>query len=114
MLDFSVALAIGILAGLGVGSGGLLILYLSAFLGADQLTAQGTNLIFFAFALGAALLVHLYRRPVSLPILGVTVLFGATGAVIGSLLASVSNTDMLRTALGLLLLVMGVISLFRK
>lgn len=112
--DLFVGLLIGILAGLGVGSGGLLILYLTAADGMDQLTAQGTNLAFFVFALGAALLVHLRRRELSLPVLGFLVTFGTVGAALGSFTASALDTDWLRTALGLLLLVMGTVALFRK
>ena len=112
--DFLVALFIGALAGLGVGSGGLLILYLTAADGMDQLAAQGTNLAFFVFALGAALLVHLRRRELSLPVLCVLVLFGTVGAALGSFTAGVIDTAWLRRALGALLLVMGAISLFRK
>ena len=112
--DFFIALLVGILAGLGVGSGGLLILYLTAADGMDQLTAQGTNLAFFVFALGAALLVHLRKRELSLPILGFLAAFGTLGAALGSFTASAVNTDLLRIALGALLLVMGAVSLFRK
>lgn len=112
--DIAVALLIGVLAGLGVGSGGLLIVYLTAVDGMNQLTAQGTNLAFFAFALGAALLVHLRKKELSLPVLGFLVIFGALGAFLGSLVARGVDTDFLRIALGMLLLVMGAVSLVRK
>ena len=112
--DVFVALALGILAGLGVGSGGLLMLYLTAADGMSQLTAQGTNLAFFVFALGAALLVHLRKKELSLPILAVTVLCGSLGAFFGSVTAQLLDAAWLRTALGVLLLVMGAVSLVRK
>ena len=38
---------IAVLSGLGVGSGGLLVIYLTLVEKVPQLTAQGTNLIFF-------------------------------------------------------------------
>ena len=114
MVDVIFTLFIGILAGLGVGSGGLLILYMTAVDGIDQRTAQGLNLAVFAFALGAAAIVHLHRREISLPILGFVVVFGALGACLGSLLAQVTPTDGLRLGLGGLLFLMGVVALFRK
>ena len=114
LTDAVFTLFIGILAGLGVGSGGLLILYMTAIDGIDQLTAQGLNLVVFAFALGAAVIVHLHRRDISLPILGFVTVFGALGACLGSLLAQVTPTAGLRRALGGLLFVMGVVALFRK
>ena len=112
--DIFVALIIGVLAGLGVGSGGLLILYLTVADGMDQFTAQGTNLAFFVFALGAALLVHLRKRELPLPVLGFLITFGTLGAALGSLTAGAVDTAWLRTALGWLLLGMGAVSLLRK
>ena len=114
MADIAVSLLIGTLAGLGVGSGGLLIVYLRTADGMGQLEAQGMNLAFFVFALGAAVLVHLLRRRLSLPILAVVCIAGGTGAVLGSLLAQITDTDLLRIALGVLLLIMGSVSLVRR
>ncbi len=112
--DTLISLLIGILAGLGVGSGGLLIVYMTAVDGMDQLSAQGLNLAVFAFALTAAIILHLHRRRLSLPILGFVVVFGGVGACVGSLLAAISPTGVLRVGLGGLLLVMGVVAFFRK
>lgn len=114
LLAVLVPLGIGLLAGLGVGSGGLLILFFTEWVGMDQLTAQGTNLAVFAFALGAALIVHLHRRTPTPAILAVIVLFGAFGAFGGAALASVIDAAALRFFLGLLLTVMGIFALFRK
>ena len=114
VFEILVSLVVGVLAGLGVGSGGLLILYLTAADGMGQLAAQGVNLAVFGFALGAAVLVHLHRREISLPILGFVVVFGALGAVVGSLLAGLFSAEALRTGLGFLLLFMGTMTLLRK
>lgn len=114
LLDGAFSFLIGILAGLGVGSGGILILYLTAVDGISQLAAQGMNLAVFSFALGAALLVHLHRRPLPVSVLLVILLFGAAGAFGGSLLAHAVSTAFLRKALGFLLLLMGLVALFRK
>ena len=113
-VDVLVSLLIGVLAGLGVGSGGLLIVYLTWADGMDQLAAQGMNLALFVFALGAAVLVHLHRRRLSVPLLGFVVLFGGVGALAGSLLAQEIQTGILRNGLGYLLLLMGAVSLFKK
>ena len=114
MLDVVISLAIGILAGLGVGSGGLLVVYLTSFDGMEQRAAQGMNLAFFVFALGAAVLVHLRRRDLSLPILAVIISVGGVGAVLGALTAGWVDTDLLRIALGVLLLIMGGTSLLKR
>lgn len=114
VFDILVSLTVGVLAGLGVGSGGLLILYLTEVDGLGQLAAQGVNLAVFGFALGAAVLVHLHRREIPLPILGFVTVFGALGAVLGSLLTGLFSADALRTGLGVLLLFMGTVTLVRK
>ena len=114
LLDIGVSLLIGLLAGLGVGSGGLLIVYLTAVDGMDQLAAQGLNLATFVFALGAAVLVHLHRRQLPMAVLAFIVVFGAVGALLGSLLAHVVHGSFLRVALGCLLLFMGGVALFKK
>ncbi len=113
-VDALVAVGIGLLAGLGVGSGGLLIVYLTAVDGMGQLSAQGLNLAVFSFALGAALLVHLHRRNLCGPILLCVLALGAAGALCGSLLAQQLRADVLRVGLGFLLLLMGGVALFRK
>ena len=46
-ITVSAAFLIAILSGMGVGSAGLLVVYLTMVLGAPQLTAQGINLLFF-------------------------------------------------------------------
>lgn len=114
VIDGLLAVLIGALAGLGVGSGGILIVYLTAADGLDQLAAQGLNLATFVFALGAALILHLHRRPLSLPILLFILVFGGAGAFVGSALAHVVDTELLRLGLGGLLLLMGGVALFRK
>lgn len=112
--DVVVTFLIGALGGLGVGAGGLLIVYLTAGDGMGQFAAQALNLGAFVFALGAALLVHLQRGKVSLPVLCMVVLFGAAGAWLGSGIAVVTDAAVLRTSLGFLLLFMGGVALFRK
>ena len=42
---------ISALMGMGVGGGGLLIIYLTLYLNLPQLTAQGTNLLLFVLAI---------------------------------------------------------------
>lgn len=55
VLDFVVATLVAVLSGLGVGSGGILVLYLTLIRNVPQLTAQGINLLFFVAAALSAL-----------------------------------------------------------
>ena len=52
----------GTLTGMGIGGGGLLVLYLTAMDGVGQLAAQGCNLLFFVYASAASLFVHNKKR----------------------------------------------------
>ena len=53
---------IATLSGMGVGSAGLLVVWLTVFDSVPQLAAQGLNLFFFLFSSSASLLIHVKRR----------------------------------------------------
>ena len=55
LYDLLASLLAAALSGLGVGSGGLLVIYLSLFTDLPQRTAQGFNVLFFLFYGGIAL-----------------------------------------------------------
>lgn len=114
MIPFLVPLGIGILAGLGVGSGGLFILFLTEWAGLVQHEAQGVNLAVFAVALAAALLVHLRRHAPAPALLLTILLFGTLGALGGAALATVISADAMRFFLGLFLSLSGAFVLLRK
>ena len=58
MIDFLVSCGVALLSGLGVGSGGLLVVFLTKYREIGQLFAQGVNLIFFIFSSGASTAVY--------------------------------------------------------
>ncbi len=102
---------IAVLSGMGVGGGGLFVVFLAMFTDTPQITAQGINLLFFIFSAGSAVCVHLSKRH----IFGTAVLtmatFGVAGAIIGSLLSSVINEGILRKLFGIMLVISGLYSL---
>lgn len=109
-----VTLAVALLAGMGVGSAGLLVTYLVLVTGAPQLEAQGLNLLFFLFSSGSALLVHIFRTP---PLGGLLLLLiptGLIGAWCGTALALRLPQVLLRRLFGWLLVLSGVLGLFPK
>lgn len=109
-----VASLIGILSGLGIGSGGLLVIYLTLALGADQLTAQGINLWFFLFSSAASLAVQWGKRRLYFRVILVMTLSGLVGALGGSLLASMLPRAILRRLFGAMLTVCGSAVLLRR
>ncbi len=113
-LDFFVATLAAVLQGLGIGSSGTLVIYLTVWAGWEQVTAQGTNLIFFIFSAVAALLFHVKRQKIYWGILLCLTLFGVLGAVVGSLLLNVFDPDLVRKIFGGMLVISGLLGLFKK
>lgn len=113
IVDIAAAAAIGTLSGMGIGGGGLLVIYLTLVRGVGQLEAQGMNLYFFIFASAAALFVHIAKRKINYALILLTSSVGMLGAYGGSALASVTDPELIRRVFGAMLLVSGGISLFR-
>ncbi len=106
--DALVGTVLGALAGLGVGGGSLLILWLSAVVGVDHVTARGINLLFF---LPCACITSLFRwRQGNLEFATVipAVISGCAFALLGSWLSTVIDTAHLKYLLGILLVATGV------
>lgn len=114
LTDILAGIIIAVLAGLGVGGGGLLVLYLVFFRGTPQLEAQGLNLIFFIFASGASLLYHIKKRKINTKLTLLLAAAGAFGAICGAYLANAISPVTIRKCFGYMLIISGIIALFRK
>lgn len=111
---FWIALVIGILAGLGVGSGGLYLVYLRLFTDTPQREAQALNLAFFIFALLSSVIYHMIRRTYRDTRILFSMLTGIPGAVVGSLVAGCIPQEWLRRILGVIFIVAAVYTLFSR
>ncbi len=107
-------LAIATLSGMGLGSGGLLVTYLTLVETAPQLTAQGINLLFFLFASASSLLVHAGKRRMKLGAVAILALFGIAGSLWGGYVAARLPADLLGKLFGGMLTVTGILSLRRR
>ena len=105
---------VALLAGMGVGSGGLYVVYLTLFAGKNQLAAQGLNLYFFIFATGAALLFHSRTAPLSWRRLAVLCAVGCAGCVFGATLAQTLPLSLLRRIFAAVLMASGAVSYFKN
>lgn len=111
LYDLLASLLAAALSGLGVGSGGLLVIYLSLFTDLPQRTAQGINLLFFLFSGGIALAYHGGKRhfyPGALLVMGIC---GILGSFIGVSLSAVVPADWLRKIFGGMLVFTGILAL---
>ncbi len=113
-VDLTVAFLISVLAGMGVGGGGLLVIYLSLAGGQEQLTAQGINLLFFIAASLSALAVNLRKRALRPGRLLLLSAAGALFAVLGSAAAAAVDAALLRRLFGGLLILSGAAMLVKK
>ncbi len=114
MIDFLVSCGVALLSGLGVGSGGLLVVFLTEYRDVGQLFAQGVNLIFFIFSSGASTAVNLRARNICYGAVTVMSIGGTVGAIVGALVASVLDPDLLRIGFGAMLLIGGIPSFIRS
>lgn len=113
-MDFLIGFLAGFAGGLGVGGGGILLLYLTAFSETNQLSAQGINLVFFLPTAAAALFLHFKNGFVKWKTTLLSVLFGIPAVFFGFFIAESMDKALLRAVFALLLLFIGVKELFRK
>lgn len=108
------SLVAGTFSSMGMGGGGIMIIYFSLFTSIPQLTAQGINVIFFIpIALIAVIIYHrkkLIDWRIVLPFAG----FGIISSLAGTFLAEIIGGDILSKIFGTLLLVMGARQLFAR
>lgn len=95
---------LGFLAGLGIGGGSLLILWLTIVLGIPQETARGINLLFFLPAAALSSCFRLRHGSLKLKQLLPAILAGCLCAVGGTFLSTILNLALLRKLFGFLLL----------
>lgn len=106
--------AAGILSGFGVGGGTLLLVYMTAFAGLAQHTAQGINLLYFLPAAGLALPSHIQNGYVEWKTVLPAAAAGLAATGVAAWAASMVETGLLRRLFGGFLLAVGVYELFRK
>ena len=114
VLDFIAGILVAALAGLGVGGGGLLVIYLTMFKSVEQIEAQGLNLLFFITAGAASLIIHVKKRKLDYKKIILIIICGCIGAVGGSLLANYTDGALVKKIFGGFLIASGVIEFFWK
>lgn len=102
-----------ILSGLGIGSAGLFVLYLTLIAGFPQPEAQALNLLFFLLSAGAALLYHVRERKIPWRVVLFLIACAVPGALTGCWLVRNLDASLIRKLFGGMLVVTGLPALFR-
>lgn len=112
--DIAATFVVAILAGMGIGSGGLMVIYWTLIRGAEQLAAQGFNLMFFLFASCSSMVIHLLRRRIAWKGVTVMIISGLPAALLGTRLAVLLPTEYGRVLFGLFLIAISIPVMFSK
>ena len=104
----------GFLAGLGVGGGSILILWLTIVAGIDQSIARSINLMFFITAAGAVSVLRWKKGTLPFRQLLPAMIAGCVAAVIFSYLRAWISTELVKKLFGCLLLLTGIKELFYR
>ncbi len=114
ILPLLVGAGTGILSAWGVGGGTLLLLIMTLFLNVDPTLAQGINLLYFLPTAATGLFSHHKNGLLDKPAIKSAAPWGAAAAIIGAIIATTIDTDILRRPFGVYLIVMGLLTLFTK
>ena len=114
LLAILVGLILGFLAGLGIGGGSLLIVWLTLAMGTSSQTARAINLLFFLAAAGAVSFFRWKKGAISIKEILPAILSGCIAAAAGSWLGTKIDQEILKKIFGGLLLLTGVRELFYR
>jgi len=104
----AIATAIAILSGIGIGSGGLLVIWLTLIGGLDAQSARGLNLLFFVFSASSALIIHARKGRVKPTLALFLALFSCLGTIIGTYIGMSIDAYWLKKIFGAMLTFSGV------
>ena len=114
LFPFLCGLGAAVISAWGVGGGTLLLLVMTLFLGVDQRTAQGINLLFFLPTAISALLGHWREGYLDVPTWKAAVPVAVPAALVGAWIATAVDVDLLRRPFGIYLLLSGLSLIFPK
>ena len=114
ILPLLIGFGTGILSAWGVGGGTLLLLCMTLFLGVDQSTAQGINLLYFLPTAGMGLIWHRKNGLLEKDVLQQAIPLGTLAAIAAAWIATSVDTAFFRKPFGIYLLITGIMTLFQK
>jgi uncharacterized membrane protein YfcA len=104
----------GIAGSMGLGGGSVLIIYLTVFVGVEQLAAQGINLIFFLPTAAVAVFVYSKKRIIKWKKILPVMMLGVIGTVLTSFWVGHLNSHLIKKIFGLVIALYGFYELFSR
>ena len=111
--DIIAAFFAATLAAMGVGGGGLLVIYLVLVLNMTQHVSQGINLMFFIVANLFSLPYHAIKKRIRWREASVFAFLGTFGAVLGCIVSLKTEPRYVRTVFGVFLILAGGITFYK-
>lgn len=114
ILPFAASFFGAALSALGMGGGGVFVIYLTAYLGLPQLQAQGMNLVFFLPVAAVAICFHARNKLIKWRVVLPCVLAGLPGVWLGAWLAESFSQQLLGKMFAVFLGLIGLREIFSK
>lgn len=120
MIEILIGIVSGIVSGMGMGGGTILIFLLVMIKSFEQNIAQATNLVFFIPTSIVAIIVNLKNKNIDIKLALIISIFGIIGAIVGSLISTNLDVNILRKCFGVFLLmisineIIGLIKMYKK
>lgn len=111
---FIASFGAGLLGAMGMGGGGILVIFLSLCTDISQGNAQGINLLFFIPIAILSVIMYQHKKLIKWKIVLPFALAGVCFSFVGAYVANVIEPIWLRRGFGILLLIMGIRELFSK
>ena len=113
LLSALIAVLLGFLAGMGVGGGSLLLLWLTQVVGMMQSEARILNLLFYLPAAAASILFRGHKQ-VQWKMILPGIAAGCISAALSTVLSRYLNVELLKKLLGVLLIATGLREIFYR
>ena len=114
IIPFFIATVLGFLAGMGVGGGSLLLLWLTQVVMLEQTQARILNLLFF---LPAAVIATIYKKrqqKLAVRPAGSAIIAGCSAALLFTMISRILDVELLKKLLGGLLILTGIREVFYR
>ena len=112
MLEILSGIVSGVVSGMGMGGGTILITILVCFMGVDQKVAQASNLIFFIPTSIVATIVNIKNKEIRWKLAIPISILGIIGALLGSYITTIINTNVLRKLFAIFLLLIAIFEMY--